>query len=118
MAIEHQTNPKPLGTKLDSGTIYNRAEVFLDLSIVQEPFSVAPCQTLISQFATFSSLCDLRLGVVRRGGLAQLERARVQLVHRLVQVHLPRRLPDAHDEQPRGHGVERARVAHLHAEGR
>jgi hypothetical protein len=27
----------------------------LDLSIVQGPFSVAPCQTLISRFATFSS---------------------------------------------------------------
>jgi hypothetical protein len=28
----------------------------LDLSIIQGPFSVAPCQTLISRFATFSSL--------------------------------------------------------------
>jgi hypothetical protein len=27
----------------------------LDLSIVQGPFSVAPCQTLISRFATFAS---------------------------------------------------------------
>ena len=27
----------------------------MDSSIVQEPFSVAPCQTLISRFATFSS---------------------------------------------------------------
>jgi hypothetical protein len=26
-----------------------------DLSIIQGPFSVAPCQTLISRFATFSS---------------------------------------------------------------
>jgi hypothetical protein len=28
------------------------------LSIIQGPFSVAPCQTLISRFATFSSLCQ------------------------------------------------------------
>jgi hypothetical protein len=29
MAIEHQTNPKPLGAKLESGTlIFNRAEAF------------------------------------------------------------------------------------------
>ena len=27
----------------------------MDLSIVQGPFSVAPCQTLVSRFATFSS---------------------------------------------------------------
>jgi hypothetical protein len=30
------------------------------LSIVQGPFSVAPCQTLVSRFATFSSLCTSR----------------------------------------------------------
>jgi hypothetical protein len=28
----------------------------LDSSIIQGPFSIAPCQTLISRFATFSSL--------------------------------------------------------------
>jgi hypothetical protein len=56
MAIEWWTNPKHLGTKLDSGTIYNRAGGVLDLSIIQGPFSVAPCQTLISRFATFASL--------------------------------------------------------------
>ena len=31
-----------------------------DLSIVQGPFSVVPCQTLISRFATFASLYILR----------------------------------------------------------
>jgi hypothetical protein len=30
----------------------------LDSSIIQGPFSVAPCQTLISRFATFSSPCS------------------------------------------------------------
>jgi hypothetical protein len=35
----------------------------LDLSIIQGPFSVAPCQTLISRFATFSSLYGLSEGV-------------------------------------------------------
>jgi hypothetical protein len=35
--------------------IYNRGGGVLDLSIIQGPFSVAPCQTLISRFfATFS----------------------------------------------------------------
>jgi hypothetical protein len=29
----------------------------LDLSIIQGPFSVAPCQTLVSRFATFASPC-------------------------------------------------------------
>jgi hypothetical protein len=28
----------------------------LDSSIIQGPFSVAPCQTLVSRFATFASL--------------------------------------------------------------
>jgi hypothetical protein len=28
----------------------------LDLSIIQQPFSITKCQTLISRFATFSSL--------------------------------------------------------------
>jgi hypothetical protein len=28
LVLEWWTNPKPLGTKLDSGTIYNRAEGF------------------------------------------------------------------------------------------
>jgi hypothetical protein len=28
----------------------------LDLSIIQGPISVAPCQTLVSRFATFASL--------------------------------------------------------------
>jgi hypothetical protein len=53
MAIEWRTNPKPLGAKLDSGTIYNRAAGFWDLFIIQGPFSVAPCQTLISRFVFF-----------------------------------------------------------------
>jgi hypothetical protein len=51
-----------LGTKLDGGTIYNRAEHdlqscrgVLDSSIIQGPVSVAPCQTLVSRFATFAS---------------------------------------------------------------
>jgi hypothetical protein len=30
----------------------------LDLSIIQGPFSVAPCRTLISRFATFASLYE------------------------------------------------------------
>jgi hypothetical protein len=29
----------------------------LDSSFILGPFSVAPCQTLVSRFATFSSLC-------------------------------------------------------------
>jgi hypothetical protein len=42
----------------------------LDASIVQGPFSVAPCLTLISRFATFASpyagACDLHGGARRR----------------------------------------------------
>jgi hypothetical protein len=32
----------------------------LDLSIIQGPFSITKCQTLISRFATFASLYDTR----------------------------------------------------------
>jgi hypothetical protein len=35
----------------------------LDLSIIQGPFSVTKCQTLISRFATFSSLYGTQFGV-------------------------------------------------------
>jgi hypothetical protein len=48
MAIEWWTNPKPLGTKLDSGTIPNGLEGFLAASIIQGAFPVAPWQTLVS----------------------------------------------------------------------
>jgi hypothetical protein len=37
----------------------------LDSSIVQGPFSVAPCQTLISRFATFASPYVVEVGAVR-----------------------------------------------------
>ena len=35
---------------------YTHAAKVWDLSIVQGPFSVAPCQTLIVRFVTFASL--------------------------------------------------------------
>jgi hypothetical protein len=41
----------------------------LDLSIIQGPFSVAPCQTLVSRFAIFASL----------QGMSELEVARAKL---------------------------------------
>jgi hypothetical protein len=37
----------------------------LDLSVVQGPFSVAPCQTLVSRFATLSSV-NAGAGIERR----------------------------------------------------
>jgi WD40 repeat protein len=39
--------------------MYTYAAKFWDLSIVQGPFSVAPCLTLTLRFATFPSLCSV-----------------------------------------------------------
>jgi hypothetical protein len=44
----------------------------LDLSIIQGPFSVAPCQTLVSRFATFSSLYTFLRGLGTAAGTAGL----------------------------------------------
>jgi hypothetical protein len=43
--------------------MYTHASKVWDLSIVQGPFSVAPCQTLLVRFATFSSLYGSRFAV-------------------------------------------------------
>ena len=45
----------PPGTKLDSGTTPNGLEGFWIFPSFKDRFSVAPCQTLVSRFATFSS---------------------------------------------------------------
>ena len=52
----------------------------MDSSIIQGPFSVAPCQTLISRFATFSSLCTVwgALFSAGVGDAAALEDAAVE----------------------------------------
>jgi hypothetical protein len=65
-AIAHAAvSPRPPNP---SYTIVTRTEGYTcdakvwDLSIVQGPFSVAPCQTVALRFATFSSLCEAGFG--------------------------------------------------------
>jgi hypothetical protein len=45
----------PSAQSLDSGTIYNRAKGFWICSSFKDHYLFAPCQTLLSRFATFSS---------------------------------------------------------------
>jgi hypothetical protein len=60
----------------------------LDPSIIQGPFSVAPCQTLISRFATFSSPYSSSGGVLRRQSQPATGGGRVSqpAVHRRVRL--------------------------------
>jgi hypothetical protein len=51
MMDESKTPPTHLG----SCRYLTLSQGVLDLSIIQEPFSIIKCQTLISRFATFSS---------------------------------------------------------------
>jgi hypothetical protein len=51
--LERWTDPKPLQPIWDRAAILLRG--VLDLSIIQSPFSITKCLTLISRFATFSS---------------------------------------------------------------
>jgi hypothetical protein len=53
MAIERWTNPKSLGTKLDSGTIPNGLEGFWIGLSFKDRFFCHEVKTLISRFATF-----------------------------------------------------------------
>jgi hypothetical protein len=50
------TRPIPLSTIVARTHMYTLAANVWDLSLVQGPFSVAPCQTLIVRFATCTSL--------------------------------------------------------------
>jgi hypothetical protein len=58
----------------------------LDSSIIQGPFSVAPCRTLISRFATFSSQYTGGRSPVRRLVAAQLLGGGSQLRHLVLNV--------------------------------
>jgi hypothetical protein len=56
--------PIPLYTMVPRTGGYTYAVGVWDLSIIQGPFSVAPCQTLTLRFATCSSRC-VRAGFVQ-----------------------------------------------------
>jgi hypothetical protein len=64
-------NSKPLGTKLYSGTIYNRARGVWDFPIIQGPFSVAPCQTLANITIRNFSIAVCGACSAERGGKCQ-----------------------------------------------
>jgi hypothetical protein len=55
-AAVSRPSPVPLSTSVARTEGYTYASKVWALSIVQGPFSVAPCQTLTSRFATFPSL--------------------------------------------------------------
>jgi hypothetical protein len=66
----------------------------LDSSIIQGPFSVAPCQTLVSRFATFPSpycMCVCMGGVEGVGGGGFWVRVRVRVRVAVLHVRLDRR---------------------------
>jgi hypothetical protein len=76
------------------------------LSIIQGPFSVAPCQTLISRFATFPSLCNLRHLLARDVPVLGAARHHASLHHR--HAHPAQRQRCAHEHPQRA-------AAHLRA---
>jgi hypothetical protein len=60
--------PISLYTSVAHTHMYTRDANVWDSSIVQAPFSVAPCQTLIVRFATFASLIRPHLVEVQADG--------------------------------------------------
>jgi hypothetical protein len=81
-AVVSRRPPIPLYTMVPRTEGYACDVEVWDSSIVQGPFSFAPCQTLVSRFATFSSLYALFSVYVVDPSFQTSERHDSQLLHR------------------------------------